>query len=399
MATKRTLAAGQVGHPAHGLEAASGSSSYAAPASPACADPVEDPVNCKARIAEDKPDGRRLASSCARFIPALLLFGSNGIVASAIALNSMQIIFFRTLLGSLLMGSLVAVKHFAFDKLARSDRNRAIASSASAPNTATAQTPYLLAQAQTEKQAFKRSIPHVGFLLIIGSGIFMGISWMFQYAAYASIGVASTSLIYCLGQVLVVATSPIVFGEKIKARKMAAFALALIGIALVSTGYGEAKFDIVGMVFALMCALSYAGMIVLNKLASANEATALQGTTLSFVQLASGFAVTAICCAVTGNLPTYVPEGSIAPILALGLINTGLGCFLYFSSMGGIPAQSVAIIGYLEPMSSVIMAGIFLGESLSVQQLAGAALIACGVLGSELRVRERSTACSTARLR
>lgn len=321
---------------------------------------------------------RSLASSYAKFVPALLLFGSNGIVASGIELGSMQIIFFRTLLGTLLMGILVALSH-----VANARRTGAV-------DTATAQTGTIV------HGAGKRVSP-ISILLVVASGTFMGISWMFQYAAYATVGIASTSLIYCLGPVLVVATSPLLFGEKIEARKLVAFALALAGIALVSTGYGAAQFDLAGIVFALMCALSYTGLVICNKLASAGDRIPPKGTTICLLQLGSAFAVTAICCAATGNLPLQVPESSIAPILVLGLINTGLGCYLYFSSIGGIPAQSVAIMGYLEPMSSTVLAGLFLGESLSVQQLAGAALIACGALGCELRPSVLATQRRTAR--
>lgn len=37
-----------------------------------------------------------------KYLFALLLFGSNGIVASSIALNSYEIVFLRTLIGSFL---------------------------------------------------------------------------------------------------------------------------------------------------------------------------------------------------------------------------------------------------------------------------------------------------------
>lgn len=75
----------------------------------------------------------------------------------------------------------------------------------------------------------------------------------------------------------------------------------------------------------------------------------------------------------------------LATLLVLGLLNTGIGCFLYFSSIGGIKVQTVAILGYLEPLSAISFSFIFLGEQLLVGQIIGAVLILSGALCAELQ--------------
>jgi hypothetical protein len=60
------------------------------------------------------------------------------------------------------------------------------------------------------------------------------------------------------------------------------------------------------------------------------------------------------------------------PILWIGLLNTGISCYLYFSSMGRLPVQTVAICGYLEPLSAVIFSVLFLQEVLRPVQMIGA---------------------------
>lgn len=35
---------------------------------------------------------------------------------------------------------------------------------------------------------------------------------------------------------------------------------------------------------------------------------------------------------------------SIVPILILGLLNTGIGCYFYFSSIGKLKVQTVAVV-------------------------------------------------------
>ena len=78
-----------------------------------------------------------------------------------------------------------------------------------------------------------------------------------------------------------------------------------------------------------------------------------------------------------------IPSQSILPIMTLGIINTGFGCYLYFSSIQMLPAQSVAIWGYLEPLSALIFSALFLAERLTFLQAVGAALILGGATFGE----------------
>ena len=71
----------------------------------------------------------------------------------------------------------------------------------------------------------------------------------------------------------------------------------------------------------------------------------------------------------------------------LGLVNTGLGCYLYFSAIGRLRVQTVAVCGYLEPLSAVLFSILFLGETLRLPQVLGAVLILGGALWGELSAR------------
>ena len=46
-----------------------------------------------------------------------------------------------------------------------------------------------------------------------------------------------------------------------------------------------------------------------------------------------------------------IARGDWIPILWISLLNTGGGCYFYFSSIGRLPVQTVAIYGYIEPLS------------------------------------------------
>lgn len=70
-------------------------------------------------------------------------------------------------------------------------------------------------------------------------------------------------------------------------------------------------------------------------------------------------------------------------VMLLGVLNTGIGCYLYFSSIGKLPVQSVAVCGYLEPLAAVVFSVSFLKETLLPWQAVGAALIIGGALLGE----------------
>ncbi|MBR4056504.1 MAG: DMT family transporter, partial [Oscillospiraceae bacterium] len=89
-----------------------------------------------------------------------------------------------------------------------------------------------------------------------------------------------------------------------------------------------------------------------------------------------------------------IGPNNILPILILGLLNTGIGCYFYFSSIGKLKVQTVAICGYLEPLSAVLFSVSFLKETMLPLQIIGAVLIIGGAMIGEL-VKPKRTKSST----
>ncbi|WP_308590093.1 DMT family transporter [uncultured Megasphaera sp.] len=81
--------------------------------------------------------------------------------------------------------------------------------------------------------------------------------------------------------------------------------------------------------------------------------------------------------------PFTVPKVAAMVIVTVGIVNTGLGYYLYFSGVQRLSAQSVSICGYMEPFTALALSAILLGESLTVLQWLGAACILGGVALSE----------------
>jgi drug/metabolite transporter (DMT)-like permease len=277
--------------------------------------------------------------SLATFTASLILFGSNGIVASQIGLPSYDIVVLRTFLGAALLGALL-----------------------------------LISRKRTRISASPKSLAFVAI-----SGAFLGISWLLLFEAYSLVGVGTSSLLYYCGPVLVMALSPILFKERLTHTRIAGFAIVLVGVMLVNGGTLQGGLSPQGLTYGAVAALCLAAMIVFNK-----KAEGIGGLESAFVQIGSAFFTALVGTAALHGLSIDVQPADWPAILMLGFVNTGLGCYLYFGSMGKLKAQTVAVCGYIEPVCAVVMAMAFLGEGMSALQALGALLVIAGAAATEL---------------
>ena len=273
-----------------------------------------------------------------KYIFALLLFGTNGIVANSISLTSYEIVFLRTLIGSLFLIIM-----------------------------------YLLSK---RKITFLHHKKELIFLAV--SGISMGASWMFLYEAYQQIGVSISSLAYYCGPIIVMMLSPVLFHEKLTKIKISGFLSVLAGLFLVNGSSLQAGSSGFGIFCGAMSAVMYAFMVIFNK-----KVQSIKGLENSMLQLTISFLTVALFIGAKQGFIIHVAATDWFPIIFLGLVNTGIGCYLYFSPLSQIPVQTVSICGYLEPLSAVVFSALFLKEKLTCIQIAGAVLILSGAIFAE----------------
>ena len=274
-----------------------------------------------------------------KYIAAVLLFGTNGIVASQIALSSYEIVLTRTALGSLFLVSV-----------------------------------FVMTRQQLHCWHNKR---HLLYLII--SGLAMGLNWMFLYEAYTQIGVSLGILACYCGPVIVMMLSPVIFREKMTAPKLLGFLAVLTGMFFVNAqALADGKTPW-GLFCGVMSAVTYAVMVIFTK-----KAASITGIENAMWQLLISFATVAVFVGMKQGFAMQIAPADVAPILVLGIVNTGIGCYLYFSSIGSLPVQTVAICGYLEPLGALVFSALLLGEKLDAVQIVGAALILGGAAFGEM---------------
>jgi RarD protein len=219
------------------------------------------------------------------------------------------------------------------------------------------------------------------------SGMALGLNWIFLFAAYVNTTVAIASLCNYMAPILVLIAAPLLLREKLVRRKLPCVAAALLGIVLVSGVLSGGGGETAGVALGLAAALCFTGIVICNR-----KLRGISAYDRSVVQLAVS-AVTILPYVLARNLgtPLELNTRAVLIVLLLGVVHTGFAYCLYFSGMGTLPVQTVALLGYLEPVVSVLCSVFFMGEALSVWGWIGVALILAAAVVSELMPEEKAS--------
>ena len=268
-----------------------------------------------------------------KLIVVMLLFGTIGIFVRTISMPSSIIALVRGIIGSIFLLLVVFARRTGIDM-----------------------------------SAVKRN-----WWKLLLSGGCIGVNWILLFEAYRFTTVATATLCYYLQPVIVVLGSALVLKEKLSIRKLLCVLVAILGMIPVS-GVLESiptAGEVTGILLATGAALLYGINILTNK--------TMQGL--------SPFDMT-IFCMITATL-TLLPytlltedwsaivwePSSVALLLVVGIIHTGVAYALYYSALEKMKAQEVAIYGYIDPICAILLSALLLSEPLTVGIVIGAVMI------------------------
>ena len=187
-------------------------------------------------------------------------------------------------------------------------------------------------------------------------------------------------LILFLYPTMTVILTALVYKRPIGSRTVAAMALSYAGIALVfmhDMGMKQGGSIALGASLIFLSTLSYSTYLVGAGHAIARIGTARFTAYAMVVASAASllqFGVTHALGAL--DLPVRVYELSIA----MAIFSTVLPVFLLSYAIRRIGSGSASLIGSVGPVSTIYMAYVFLGERISLLQIAGSSLVLSGVL-------------------
>jgi drug/metabolite transporter (DMT)-like permease len=82
----------------------------------------------------------------------------------------------------------------------------------------------------------------------------------------------------------------------------------------------------------------------------------------------------------------YIPQGTFLKILYLGVFLSGVAYITYIEALKILTASKGAMVFFLKPVISSILAVIFLGESLSFKTAAGMLIVLTGVFINFIKI-------------
>ena len=286
---------------------------------------------------------RTLRLSYGMYILSMLIFGTNGILVHHISLASSQIILMRTLIGGLLLTLIVLLRG-----------------------------------------GFDRAGIRADILPLLVGGSVLGLNWVALFEAYRQLNVSLATLIYYVGPILVLLFSPVLFREKLNSRKITSVVLVAVGLVCISGSIALRGMSMRGLLTAVVSALFYAAVIIFNK-----RITNTGGLQTAALELDIAFVIVLIYMMLTVG-PPHPAVSDIPWIAVIGLVNTGLAYLLYFSGLQKLPAQSAALISYVDPVSALVFSALFLHETMTPVQILGAVLIIGGAVFGELKSRNQN---------
>mgnify|MGYP003293470851 CR=1 FL=1 len=225
----------------------------------------------------------------------------------------------------------------------------------------------LITKQKIEISGFGKEIP-----LLIVSGVAVGLNWILLFEAYKYTTVSVATLSYYFAPVIVTAVCPFLFKEKFTAKQIVCFVLSTLGLVMI-TGVGNFNGgrELIGVAFGLGAAVLYAAAVILNKFIKN-----VGGIQRTFLQFVSAIIVLGPYVLFTDGvtLRSLDAKGWVN-LFIVGFIHTGITYCLYFSSLKELSGQKAAILSYIDPLVAVMISVTVLGESMTLIQVIGGALI------------------------
>jgi len=281
-----------------------------------------------------------------KLIIAMLIFGSLGVFVRNINLSSSEIAFLRGIIGSLF---LISASLFSKEKL-----------------------------------SFMKIKNNIVLLILSGSAI--GLNWIFLFQAYKYTTISNATLSYYFAPIFVVILAPIILKEKLTLFKMGCIITAMLGLFLVvnisENGTSNSYNQLAGILYGLSAAILYASVILMNKFIKD-----LSGFETTLVQLMVATLVLLPYVLIKDQMNfSSLKLNAFIYIIILGVIHTGFAYYLYFTAIKQLKGQSIAVLSYIDPISAVMIASIFLGEKMGYIQVIGGILILGATFLSERQV-------------
>lgn len=230
-------------------------------------------------------------------------------------------------------------------------------------------------------------------LVALAAGVAFGIDLTAFHTAIGLVGAGLATVMANLQVVIVGLVAWVLLGERPSNRLLAAVPLALGGAVLISGVLGGAAYGEhpgAGVAFGIVAATFYAAYLLVLR-TGVGDPRRIAGPILDAT---AASAVTAmIIGALIGELDLVPSWPAHGWLVVLALVAQVAGGQLILVSLPRLPAVLTSLILLAQPVATVVLAMVLLGEAPSAMQFAGVLLILIGLLLASAR-RPRARAAS-----
>jgi drug/metabolite transporter (DMT)-like permease len=221
-----------------------------------------------------------------------------------------------------------------------------------------------------------RSLTGREWVLLLASGLFLGLHFVTWIASLALTSVASSVVLVSMGPLFVGLGSWLFLRERPSLALGAGIVLAAAGSVVISSGdLGQGKDQLLGDLLALTGAVMVAGYFMIGRKVRAHRSLT------TYVALVYGAAVVVLVAIVlvTGQPMSGFSLEAYAWLMALGLVPQLIGHSTLNWALRHLSATFVSILTLAEPIGSGILAFVILGEAVTVSTVAGGVLVLAGI--------------------
>ena len=238
--------------------------------------------------------------------------------------------------------------------------------------------PPLAVLALLERRRYGRR-PPAQRALALGAGVLFIADLTLWHYSIAAVGAGLATVLGNLQVLFVAVLAWLLLGERPTRRMFVAVPVVLIGVVLISGVIGSGAYGddpALGVVFGILTGIAYAGFILVLR----------QGN--QDIRRPAGPLFDATLVAVLVGIPAGLLIGDLelAPswpahawLVTLALSSQVLGWMLISTSLPRLPAALTGVLLTLQPVGSVLLGVVLLGEAPSAFQLVGVAVILAAV--------------------
>lgn len=277
-------------------------------------------------------------SDSLKYFISVFLYGTLGFFLAFIDVNSEFVVFCRGTLGCLFILVLLAIKKQKLDI-----------------------------------EAIKKN-----FVYLVICGISLGLNEIFLFMGY-KYAVSLASLGNYTAPITIIIISAILYKDKLSLKQILCILASFVGIVFLSGVLTGTSSDIRGLLFGLCGSIGFVTLVFMNK-----KLKDIGPYDKTIIQLLFSSLTTLPLIFINKSYLISYDIKTVSILLMLGVIHTGFAYSLYFDSINTLSPVKIAVIGYVEPVMSVLIGALFLNESMDIYAIIGAILILGSAIISEL---------------